>query len=121
MTPVVDRFETDAMPVLSIAVSGRRDLGEVTELARKQIKEQLETVEGVGAANLLGWPTWGLMNVLVDTDQLVAFGLSIDDVQMSPQRQNIEVPGCRPHRPGPARACVSTRWAGSTRPMNSIS
>ena len=93
-TPVVDRFETDAMPVLSIAVSGRRDLREVTELARKQIKEQLETVEGVGAANLLGGRTRA-MNVLVDTDQLVAFGLSIDDVRLSLQRQNIEVPGGR--------------------------
>ena len=48
-TPIVNKFDTDAMPVLTLAVSGRRDLREVTELARKRIKERLETVAGVGA------------------------------------------------------------------------
>src|SRR5262249_38093272 len=55
--PIVDKFETDAMPVMTIAVSGRRDLREVTELARKQIKERLETVNGVGAISLVGGRT----------------------------------------------------------------
>src|SRR5689334_22806107 len=35
-TPIVDKFETDAMPVMTIAVSGRRDAREVTEIARKR-------------------------------------------------------------------------------------
>src|SRR5437764_4793484 len=39
--PIVDKFETDAMPVMTIAVSGRRDFREVTEIARKRIKERL--------------------------------------------------------------------------------
>src|SRR5690349_21745744 len=42
--PIVDKFETDAMPILTIAVSGRRDFREVTEIARKRIKERLETI-----------------------------------------------------------------------------
>ena len=46
--PIVDKFDTSSMPVMTIAVSGRRDFREVTELARKQIKERLETVNGVG-------------------------------------------------------------------------
>src|SRR6516162_5326695 len=46
-TPVVDKFDTDAMPVVTIAVSGRRDFREITEIARKQIKERLETLPGV--------------------------------------------------------------------------
>ena len=56
-TPVVNKFDTDAMPVMTLAISGRRDLREVTELARKQIKERLETVAGVGAINLVGGRT----------------------------------------------------------------
>ncbi|HEY2839504.1 MAG TPA: efflux RND transporter permease subunit [Pirellulales bacterium] len=90
--PIVDRFETDAMPIMTIAISGRRDLREVTELARKQIKEQLETVSGVGAATLIGGRTRA-MNVTVDTDKLVAYRLSIDDVRTALERQNMEVPG----------------------------
>src|SRR6516164_2119864 len=51
---VRDKFNTGSMPVMTIAISGRRDLREVTELARKQIKERLETVNGVGAISLVG-------------------------------------------------------------------
>ncbi|HEY1603354.1 MAG TPA: efflux RND transporter permease subunit [Pirellulales bacterium] len=90
--PIVDRFETDAQPILTIAVSGRRDLREITELARKRIKEQLETVSGVGAATIVGGRTRA-MSVTVDTDKLVAYRLSIDDVQSALERQNLEVPG----------------------------
>jgi len=34
------------MPVLTIAVSGRRDFREVTEIARRKIKERLEPSTG---------------------------------------------------------------------------
>src|SRR5262249_9156011 len=37
--PVIEKFDVDAVPVMSIAMSGRRSLREVTELARKQVKE----------------------------------------------------------------------------------
>ncbi|MEA2630554.1 MAG: hypothetical protein QOE66_773, partial [Chloroflexota bacterium] len=53
-SPIIDKFDTGSMPVLTIAVSGRRDFREVTELARKRIKERLETVNGVGAVTLAG-------------------------------------------------------------------
>ena len=43
--PIIDKFDLDAAPVMTIAVSGRRDFREVTEIARKQIKENLETVQ----------------------------------------------------------------------------
>src|SRR5262245_41934222 len=93
-TPIVDKFETDAMPVATIAVSGRRDFREVTEIARKQIKERLETVSGVGAVNLVGGRTRAI-NVVVDTDKLASYGLSIEDVRTALVRQNLEVPGGR--------------------------
>ncbi len=93
-TPIVNKFDSDAMPVMTIAVSGRRDLREVTELARKKIKERLETVAGVGAINLAGGRTRSI-NVTVDAAKLVSFGLSIDDVRTALERQNLEEPGGR--------------------------
>jgi HAE1 family hydrophobic/amphiphilic exporter-1 len=93
-TPIVNRFETDSMPVMTIAVSGRRDLREVTEIARKQIKEQLETVNGVGAVNLVGGRTRA-MNITLDTNKLAAYALSVDEVRTAITRQNIEEPGGR--------------------------
>ena len=105
-TPVVNRFQTDSMPVMTIAVSGKRDLREVTEIARKQIKERLETVSGVGAVNLVGGRTRA-MNITLDTNKLASFGLSVDDVRTALTRQNIEEPGGRIEQ-GPRELVVRT-------------
>src|SRR5262249_54018999 len=78
--PIIDKFDTGSMPVLTLAVSGRRDFREVTELARKRIKERLETVNGVGAITLVGGRVRA-MQVVVDTDKLAAYNLSVDDVR----------------------------------------
>ncbi|GIW89501.1 MAG: hypothetical protein KatS3mg108_3825 [Isosphaeraceae bacterium] len=93
-TPIVDKFETDAMPVITLAVSGRRDFREITEIARRRIKERLETVDGVGAVSLVGGRTRAI-NVVVDTTKLAAYGLSVADVADALRRQNLEVPGGR--------------------------
>src|SRR5439155_3359560 len=93
-TPIVDKFQTDAMPVMTIAVSGRRDFREVTELARKQIKERLETVNGVGSISLVGGRVRA-MNIVVDTESLAGYNLSVEDVRQALARQNLEVPGGR--------------------------
>ena len=93
-SPIIDKFDTSSMPVLTIAVSGRRDFREVTELARRKIKERLETVNGVGAITLVGGRIRA-MNVIVDTDKLASYNLSVDDVRTALVRQNLEVPGGR--------------------------
>ncbi len=93
-TPIIDKFETGSMPILTIAVSGRRDFREVTEIARKDIKERLETVNGVGAVTLVGGRVRA-MNVVVDVEKLAAYGMSVEDVRLALTRQNIEVPGGR--------------------------
>ncbi|MGH7960952.1 MAG: efflux RND transporter permease subunit, partial [Candidatus Binatia bacterium] len=46
--PVIEKFDMDARPIMRIAVSGQRNLREVSEIARKQIKEDIETLRGVG-------------------------------------------------------------------------
>lgn len=93
-TPVVDKFETDTMPMMTIAVSGRRDFRETTEIARKQIKERLETTAGVGAIRLVGGRTRA-MNIILDIDKMSAYNLSVDEVRIALLRQNLEVPGGR--------------------------
>lgn len=90
--PVVNKFDLDAAPIMTIGVSGRRDLREVTEIAERQIQEQLQTVSGVGMVFLSGGRSRAI-NVVVDTDKLAAYGLSIEDVRLALVRQNLEVPG----------------------------
>ena len=76
---MIDKFAVDAVPILSLAVSGRRSLREVTELARKQVKEHLETLRGVGQVILLGGQERAI-NIYVDPDRLTAQHLSIGRV-----------------------------------------
>ncbi len=80
--PIVEKFNLDAAPVVTIAVSGGsgRRLKEVTEIAKKLIKEDLEAVTGVGAVVLVGGETRAV-NVTVDPDDLRARKLSVEDVR----------------------------------------
>ena len=104
--PIVEKFDTGATPIMTIAVSGRRDFREVTEIARKQLKERLETVNGVGAISLIGGRTRA-MNVEVDADKLASYNLSIEEVRVALRRQNLEVPGGRIDQ-GPRELVVRT-------------
>ncbi|MCE9564311.1 MAG: efflux RND transporter permease subunit [Planctomycetes bacterium] len=93
--PVIDRFDLDAAPVLTIAVSGRRDFREVTEIARKRIKENLETLPGVGSVTLVGGRQRAV-NVYVDPDKLLKYeNLTVEDVRLALLRENQEQPGGR--------------------------
>lgn len=90
--PLVNKFDLDASPIITIGVSGRRDVREVTEIAKHRIKEQLETVHGVGSVFLSGGQSRAI-NIVVDVDKLASYGLSIEDVRLALVSQNLEVPG----------------------------
>src|SRR5262249_16734847 len=93
--PVIDRFDIDAAPVMTIAVSGRRDLREVTEIARKRIKEDLGSLPGVGAVILVGGRQRAI-NVLIDPNSLLKYpNVSSLDVRAALARENQEQPGGR--------------------------
>ena len=90
--PVVTKFDNDRSPVLTIAVSANRPLRELTEIADKIVKPQLERSGGVGEVEIVG----GLeraINVWVDADRLAAYQLPITAVRDALARQNADVPG----------------------------
>ena len=90
--PVVNKFDLDAAPIMTIGISARRDVREVTEIAKHRIQEQLQTVPGVGGVFLSGGRTRAV-NVVVNTDYLASLGLSIEDVRQAIVSQNLEAPG----------------------------
>jgi len=74
--PVVQKFDPDATPIMQIALSSPRPLREVTEIADKQIKPQLENINGIGQIQLVG----GLkreIRVWVDPDKMRGYNLAI--------------------------------------------
>src|SRR3989475_443163 len=53
-SPIIDKFDLDAMPVISISVSAPRDLKEISYITDKFIKQNLETVQDVGSVSMAG-------------------------------------------------------------------
>src|SRR5437870_4229259 len=90
-TPIIDKFDLDAVPVMSLSVSAPRDLKEITYIVDRQIKQILETVPDVGAVIMIGGRTRAVQ-VAVDIDKLRARGLTIEDVRTALLQQNLEVP-----------------------------
>src|SRR5690349_15570625 len=87
--PIIAKFNNDSTPVITIAMSGQRATRELTELADKVVKRQLERASGVGEVAIVG----GLersMNVWVDADKLVSYGLPITSVRDAILSQNAE-------------------------------
>ncbi len=90
--PTISKSDTDQQPILSLTVSGDRSRRELTEIADKIIKTQIERSPGVGEVNVIG----GLeraMNVWVDADRLAAYQLPITAVRDAVDRQNANTPG----------------------------
>ena len=92
--PVIERVDFDAAPVLAISVSGDRPLREITEIAEKQIKQRLESVEGIGSIQILGGRKREIQ-LWLDAEKLQAYKLTIDQVKAAIRAQNVEVPGGR--------------------------
>jgi len=93
-TPIVQKFDPNVTPILSVAVSGRRSLRELTELSDKVIKPTLETVPGVGDVQIVGGQKRAIQ-VYLDPAKLRAYGLSTVEVKRALASQNLELPGGR--------------------------
>ncbi len=93
-SPVIEKFDPDAAPVMSIVVSGRRSAREITEIADKRIKRQIETIKDIGAITLVG-DRKREIQLFVDPHRLSAYNISIAAVKDALRRQNVEVPGGR--------------------------
>ena len=58
--PMVSKFDTERSGVITISLSGERSRRELTELADKVVKVQLERALGVGEVEIMGGPARGL-------------------------------------------------------------
>ncbi len=92
--PTVIKLDTDAAPVLRITVSAPTALREVTEVAKKQIKERIESVNGVGQITLIGGQERQI-NVWVDPDKMRSYNVTAVEVAAALRIQNIEFPSGR--------------------------
>jgi HAE1 family hydrophobic/amphiphilic exporter-1 len=94
LPPVVQKADPDSDPIVSIALSGDRPVREITEIADKQVRRALETVDGVASVTVYGGRERQI-NVFMDLDKLSAYNLTAQDVRSALQNENVEAPGGR--------------------------
>lgn len=90
--PVITKFDTERSPVMTISLTGDRTPRELTELADKVVKVQLERSTGVGEVEVRG----GLeraMSIWINPDRLAAYQIPITAVREAIVRQNANIPG----------------------------
>jgi HAE1 family hydrophobic/amphiphilic exporter-1 len=90
--PIITKVDPDADPVISLALSGSLPLRALTEIADKQIRRGIETVDGVGEVTISGGQAREI-RVTLDVEKLNAHGLTVDRVRDAIVSENVEVPG----------------------------
>ena len=90
-TPIIEKLDPDAAPVMNLALVAEKPVREITEYADKVLRRQLESVPGVGQITLLGGRLRQI-NVWLDPVRLRSFGLTAVDIQRSLRAQNVQIP-----------------------------
>ncbi len=89
--PVVNRFNSEELPVLRISASANVSGPELYDLIDRQIKPILSNVTGVGSINLIGGNEREI-NIALDNDKLQAYNLSAAQVNQAIATSNVSYP-----------------------------
>jgi hydrophobic/amphiphilic exporter-1 (mainly G- bacteria), HAE1 family len=90
--PIVSKVDAQAAPVLLVALRSDLPIREVTEIADKRVRRQIESVSGVGQVIIIGGRA-RQVHVRLDPLKLRSFNLSAIDVQRALAAQNLTTPG----------------------------
>ncbi len=90
--PVISKVDPQAIPVLLIALRSSLPIREVTEIADKRVRRQIESISGVGQVTIIGGRARQI-HVRMDPVKLRGYNLSAVDVQRALVSQNLTTPG----------------------------
>jgi len=90
--PVISKVDPQAIPVLLVALRSRLPIRDVTEIADKRVRRQIESISGVGQVTIIGGRARQI-HVRMDPVKLRAYNLSAVDVQRALATQNLTTPG----------------------------
>jgi HAE1 family hydrophobic/amphiphilic exporter-1 len=94
LPPVITKEDPQSDPIMTLLVSGPLSRRELTEIADKQVRRAIQTVDGVGSVELNGGQGRQI-RVLLDAQKLTSHNFTVLDVRQALQRENIEAPGGR--------------------------
>jgi len=94
LPPVITKEDPQSDPIMTLLVSGPMSRRELTEIADKQVRRAIQTVDGVGSVALNGGQARQI-RILLDAQKLTSHNFTVLDVRNALQRENIEAPGGR--------------------------
>jgi HAE1 family hydrophobic/amphiphilic exporter-1 len=90
--PVIQKFDFNAMPVISLAVrSTTLSPRELTDLAERKVKRRLESIAGVAKAKLVGSSRREVL-VNLDPARMSALGMGVNEVVGGLAGENVNTP-----------------------------
>ncbi|MBI2920675.1 MAG: efflux RND transporter permease subunit [Planctomycetes bacterium] len=92
--PVVTKQNPEDQPIMWVALSGPRSPQQLSDVIRNQIRDQIQTVPGVGEVQMGGFLERNV-RIWVNAGRLESYKLAIDDVTRALQREHVEVPAGR--------------------------
>ncbi|MFH1024890.1 MAG: efflux RND transporter permease subunit [Planctomycetota bacterium] len=92
--PVIEKFDMDSAPILTVVVSADMGPRELTILADKTVKERLQRIRNVGSARLVGGRDRKIW-LWLDPERLRQHHLTVQHVRTALQTQHVEMPGGR--------------------------
>ncbi|MEY3432864.1 MAG: hypothetical protein RL131_800, partial [Bacteroidota bacterium] len=90
--PTVAKQDSDSEPIAFMQMqSNKRTMLELSDLAENIVQERLQTISGVSGVNVFGQRP--AMRIWFDPIKLSAYQLTIQDVRVALDRENVELPG----------------------------
>jgi HAE1 family hydrophobic/amphiphilic exporter-1 len=91
-SPIIQKFDPGAMPVVQIALGGSRSLSQLTSIAQKQIRDELQNLNGVGQVQVIGGASREIQ-VRLNPERMKAYNMTVDAVMTALHTQSVEIPG----------------------------
>lgn len=91
-TPTIFKMDSDAMPIMRIAINGNRSRNELREIADNTITDLIEQTDGVAEATVYGGRN-KIVRVELWQNRLSAYGITISEVYAALAKQNLELGG----------------------------
>lgn len=89
--PEIQKFDVNAIPIMSLAVSSPRPLDKLYVLTDEEIKRQLNRIDGLASVEIIGGKEREIV-VAADRRKLQARGLSILQVVQALGQENLNLP-----------------------------
>jgi HAE1 family hydrophobic/amphiphilic exporter-1 len=90
--PVVAKVETNAQPVMWLALQGDRTQQQLNQYAANVVKKRLETIDGVGEVRL-GGRRDRTIRVNLKPDRMAALGVTAQDIDQAFGREHVQLAG----------------------------